>query len=60
LPIALCLVAGVAALAGLSSAVISLLFEIGPAGLIATSGFGLLAVGASIGGVCLALRSRTG
>ena len=46
--IALCLLAGFAALAGLSSAAAVLLFGIGAPGLVAALGFGAVALGAAL------------
>jgi hypothetical protein len=56
--IVLCLLAGFAALAGLSSAAAVLLFGLGVAGLLASLGFGVLALSASLGAAFLAFGSR--
>ncbi len=56
--IVLCLLAGFAALAGLSSAVAVLLFGLGVAGLLASLGFGVVALGASLGAAFLAFGGR--
>lgn len=52
--IALCLLAGFAALAGLSSAVAVLVFGLGVAGLAAALGCGLVALGAGLWAAVLA------
>jgi hypothetical protein len=52
--IALCLLAGFAALAGLSSVVAVLLLGLGAAGLIASLGFGTVALGAGLWAAALA------
>ncbi len=52
--IALCLLAGFAALAGLSSAAAVLLLGLGMAGLIAALGFGVVALGAGLWAAFLA------
>jgi hypothetical protein len=52
--IVLCLLAGFAALAGLSSAAAVLLFGLGLMGLVAALGFGVVAVGAALWAAVLA------
>jgi hypothetical protein len=52
--IALCLLAGFAALAGLASATAVLLLGIGIAGLLAALGFGVVALGAGLWAAVLA------
>lgn len=52
--IALCLLAGFAALAGLSSVVAVLLLGLGASGLVAALGFGVVALGAGLGAAALA------
>jgi hypothetical protein len=56
--ILLCLLAGFAALAGLSSAVAVLLFGIGLAGMFAALGFGVVATGAGLWAAVLAFGIR--
>lgn len=56
--IALCLLAGFAALAGLSSAAAVLLLGLGLAGLIAATGFGVVALGASLWAAALAFATK--
>ena len=57
--IALCLLAGFAALAGLSSAAAVLLLGLGLAGLVASLGFGVVALGAGLWAAVLAFTPRT-
>jgi hypothetical protein len=56
--IALCLLAGFAALAGLSSAAAVLLLGLGTIGLVASLGFGVVALGAAIWAAVLAFAPR--
>jgi hypothetical protein len=56
--IALCLLAGFAALAGLSSAAAVLLLGLGTAGLLASLGCGVVALGAALWAAVLAFMPR--
>ncbi|WP_270935061.1 hypothetical protein [Falsiroseomonas oryzae] len=59
LPILLSLLAGFAALAGLSSAAAVLLLGLGLTGLVAALGFGVVSLGAGLWAAVLAFAPRT-